>query len=76
MKQNKETSCSCFNWGKEGVEGQKRWNDLTNVQCKFIQNCHYESPLYNKHTLVKRKEKGVFLILERKQDLLFYFVNF
>jgi hypothetical protein len=25
VKQNKETSCNCFNWGREGVEGERKW---------------------------------------------------
>jgi hypothetical protein len=24
MKENKETSCNCFKWGREGVEGTKQ----------------------------------------------------
>jgi hypothetical protein len=25
MKLNKETSCNCFNWGREGIEEERRW---------------------------------------------------
>jgi hypothetical protein len=25
MKQNKETSCKCCKWGREGIEGERRW---------------------------------------------------
>jgi hypothetical protein len=32
MKYNKETSCNCFKWGEKGVEGERRWGDLSNVQ--------------------------------------------
>jgi hypothetical protein len=31
--------------------------DLTNVQCKPIQNCHNESSLYNEYILIKMGEK-------------------
>jgi hypothetical protein len=44
MKQNEETSCNCFMWGREGVEGRDNGGDVTNVQCKSNQNCHDESP--------------------------------
>jgi hypothetical protein len=37
-------------WGEEGV-------DLTNVQCKVIQNCHNKSPLYNEYMIIKLEEK-------------------
>jgi hypothetical protein len=30
MKYNKEISCNCFKWGREGAEGE-RWGNLTNV---------------------------------------------
>jgi hypothetical protein len=41
-KQNNETSCNYFKWGREGeiVGG----GNLTNVQCKSIWNCHNEFP--------------------------------
>jgi hypothetical protein len=53
MKQNKETSCNCFEWGGEGVKGERPWGDLTNVPYKPIWNCHNESPLYNEYVLIK-----------------------
>jgi hypothetical protein len=28
---------------------------VTNVQYKFNQNCHYESPLYNEYILIKKE---------------------
>jgi hypothetical protein len=31
--------------------------DLTNVQCKAIQNCHNKFPLYNEYMLIKIKKK-------------------
>jgi hypothetical protein len=44
-------------WDGEGVaEGKGKGDDegnLTNVQYKAIQNCHNESPLYNKYILIK-----------------------
>jgi hypothetical protein len=41
QKQNNATSCNCFKWDGEGVR------NLTNVQCKAVQNCHNKSTLYN-----------------------------
>jgi hypothetical protein len=29
MKRNKETSCNCFKWGREGFEGERRWGQCT-----------------------------------------------
>jgi hypothetical protein len=40
----KETSCNCFKWGMEGIEGGHSWGDVSNVQYKPIGNCHNESP--------------------------------
>jgi hypothetical protein len=37
--------------GREGLE--RRWGDLTSVQCKAMQNCYNESPLYNENILIK-----------------------
>jgi hypothetical protein len=31
--------------------------DLTNIQCKVIQYCHNESPLYYEYILIKMKKK-------------------
>jgi hypothetical protein len=33
------------------------WGNLTNVQCKAIQNCHNESSLYNEYILKKKRRK-------------------
>jgi hypothetical protein len=61
MKQNKETSCNCCKWGEEGVEGEKRWGDLTTVQYKPNWNWHYESPplqqLYINKNYLKKKNR-------------------
>jgi hypothetical protein len=32
-----------FKWGGEGVEGRGNGGNVTNVQYKPNQNCHYES---------------------------------
>jgi hypothetical protein len=53
MKSNDETSCNCFKGGGEVYGGEDCGDNLTNVQCKVIQNCHSESPLYNKYILIK-----------------------
>jgi hypothetical protein len=39
-------------WGG-GRGGEDSGGNLTNVQCKAIQNCHNESPLYNEYILIK-----------------------
>jgi hypothetical protein len=45
MKQNNETSCSCFQWSRERiVVSVMGGGKLTSMQCKPIQNCHNESP--------------------------------
>jgi hypothetical protein len=31
MKQNKEASCNCFKWGKEGVRGRDDGGDFSSV---------------------------------------------
>jgi hypothetical protein len=45
-----------FTTDLSGVERESRERDsegdLTNVQYKPVQNCHNESPLYNKHILI------------------------
>jgi hypothetical protein len=41
MKQNKETSCKYFKWGGEGAVGRDNGGNVTNVQYKSNQNCHY-----------------------------------
>jgi hypothetical protein len=33
------------------------WGDLNNVQCKTIQNCHNELPLYNENNVIKMKKR-------------------
>jgi hypothetical protein len=40
--------------GLRGEDGSR--DDLANVQCKPIQNCHKESPLYNKYIIRKMKK--------------------
>jgi hypothetical protein len=35
------------------LRGRDGGGDLTNVQYKPIQNCHYESPLYNEYIIIK-----------------------
>jgi hypothetical protein len=42
--------------GEEGVEGPDGGDDLTNVQCKAIHNCHNESSLYNEYMPMKMKK--------------------
>jgi hypothetical protein len=44
MKENSETFCHCFRWGRERMTGGDSGGYLTNVQCKAMQNCHNESP--------------------------------
>jgi hypothetical protein len=56
MKENNETSCNCFKLGGEEVKGGGGGEDLTNVQCKLIRNCHNESLLYHENILIKMKE--------------------
>jgi hypothetical protein len=43
--------------------GETVGGDLTNVQYKPNQNCHYESPLYNANILIK-----VFIIKKMELD--------
>jgi hypothetical protein len=45
-----QTSCNCF---KEVGRGRDDGGDITNVQYKSNQKCHYESPLYNEYILIK-----------------------
>jgi hypothetical protein len=42
--------------GKE-LRGRDNGGDITNVQYKPDQNCHYESPPYNEYILILKKEK-------------------
>jgi hypothetical protein len=37
-----------------GLRGRDDGGDVTNVQYKSNQNCHYESPLYNPYILIKK----------------------
>jgi hypothetical protein len=37
-----------------GLKGRGSGGDLTNVKYKPIWNCHNESPMYNKYTLIKK----------------------
>jgi hypothetical protein len=52
VKWNKETSCNCFKWGREGVKGERRW-DIINLIGIVIMN----PPLYNKYILIKTFNK-------------------
>jgi hypothetical protein len=53
-----------------GLRGRDDGSDLTNVQYKPSQNCHYESPPYNEYILIKhfynkkreKRDAGRFLI--------------
>jgi hypothetical protein len=40
-----------------GSKGEDGGGDLTNVQCKAIQNCHNKSPWYNEYMLTKMRNK-------------------
>jgi hypothetical protein len=40
-----ENLLNCFGWVGEGAEGADNGGNVTNVQYKSNQNCHYESPL-------------------------------
>jgi hypothetical protein len=57
MKYNDETSCNGFKWDREGVSGgrEKGEGNLTNAQCKAIDNWHTESPLYNEYMPIKKE---------------------
>jgi hypothetical protein len=57
MKQNKETSCNCFNGAGRELMGRDDEGGLTNVQNKPNQNCHYESLPYNEYILIKIYKK-------------------
>jgi hypothetical protein len=52
-KQNNETFCNCFKWGREGPRGRHKGGNVNNVQNKSTQNCCYEYPLYNEYILIK-----------------------
>jgi hypothetical protein len=56
MKYNDETFCNCFKWDEEGLVGGDVGGNLSNLQCKPIQNYHSESPLYNEYMLIKVKK--------------------
>jgi hypothetical protein len=43
---------------RRGLEEGDGKGDLTNVQCKAIQNCHNESPMYNESILIKMGKKS------------------
>jgi hypothetical protein len=47
--EQKPLAIALSGWGQEGDGG----DDLTNVQCKPIWNCHNEFPLYNEYILIK-----------------------
>jgi hypothetical protein len=38
---------------ERGLRGRDDGGNVNNVQYKSNQNCHYESPLYNEHILIK-----------------------
>jgi hypothetical protein len=40
------------------VGGGNGRDEITNVQCKALKNCHSESPLYKKYILIKTREKS------------------
>jgi hypothetical protein len=40
-----------------GVGGVDSRGNLSNIQCKAIQNCHNESFLYNEYILIKMKKQ-------------------
>jgi hypothetical protein len=46
---------SLWEWGDEEDGG----GNLANARCKANHNCHNESPLYNKHNLIKIKVKAL-----------------
>jgi hypothetical protein len=43
------------------VRGGDGGADLTNAQCKVIQNSHKKSPLHNKYPNFKKKQKRLYL---------------
>jgi hypothetical protein len=47
---------------EERLMGVTGGNDLSNVQCKAIQNCH-KSPMYNEYMLIKMKKEGLVVSL-------------
>jgi hypothetical protein len=49
-----ETSCNSSKWDRRRLRGRNSSCDLTNVQCKPVQNCHHESLMYNKYILIKK----------------------
>jgi hypothetical protein len=48
-----------------GLRARDGRDNLTNVQCKPIQNCHNEFPLYNECILIKMEK----IVLLEKQDV-------
>jgi hypothetical protein len=67
-----ETSCNCFEWGREVLRGRGDGGSENNVQCKSDWNCHYESPPYNEYMLIKFYNKNytlhipeIFILLQR-----------
>jgi hypothetical protein len=56
MKWNLKPLAIALSGAGKGLQG-KWWVNLTNVQCKAIQNWHSESPLYNEYMLIKMKNK-------------------
>jgi hypothetical protein len=47
----------------KGVRGRRHGGNLTSVQYKPSQDCHYESPPYNEYTLIKIYNKNISCIL-------------
>jgi hypothetical protein len=50
------TKCLIYSILQKESFGENSGNNLTNVQCKAIQNWHNESPLYNEYMLIKMKK--------------------
>jgi hypothetical protein len=42
---------------RKGLQEGDGGGDLTNIQCKAIQNCHNDSPPYNEYILIKMGKK-------------------
>jgi hypothetical protein len=53
-KIEKRNLLQCFKWGREW--GEMVGCDLTNVQCKAIQNCHNESPIQQTYPIKNEKK--------------------
>jgi hypothetical protein len=41
----------------KGLMGRDGGGDLMNIQCKPIQNCCNESPVYNEYVLIEMKKR-------------------